>query len=79
MGDTLRASHPHIFGAGDVTGQQQFVYTAAQEGQIAAQNALQEGDEEPDYAALPWVVFTDPQVAGVGMDEEQAQGALALT
>lgn len=73
--ETLQASHPHIFGAGDVLGQQQFVYTAAHEGQIAAQNALQDSAEKPDYSALPWVVFTDPQVAGVGMDETEAREA----
>ncbi len=73
--DALRTSRPHVFGAGDVTGSEQFVYTAAHEGQLAAQNALNETNEERDYAPLPWVVFTDPQVAGVGMDEVQARAA----
>lgn len=49
-----------------------FVYTAAYEGNLAAENALAEGENERDYTALPWVIFTDPQVAGVGLDEKQA-------
>ena len=72
---TLRANHSHVFGAGDVAGEPQFVYTAAREGQVAARNALNGTDEQPDYSALPWVVFTDPQAAGVGMDEKEARAA----
>lgn len=73
--DTLRTSVPSVFGAGDVIGDQQFVYTAAYEGQLVARNALNGANEARDYSALPWVVFTDPQVAGVGMDEKEAQKA----
>lgn len=73
--DALRTNRSHIFGAGDVTGSEQFVYTAAYEGQLAAQNALHEAAMARDYSTLPWVVFTDPQVAGVGMDEAQAREA----
>ena len=51
-----------------------FVYTAAYQGKIAARNALGEQPPRPvDYHPLPWVVFTDPQVAGVGLDEQQAE------
>jgi len=73
--ETLRTSISTIFGAGDVLGEQMFVYTAAYEGQLAAQNAMSEGHNKRDYTALPWVVFTDPQVAGVGLDEHQAAEA----
>ncbi|MGH7956832.1 MAG: mercury(II) reductase, partial [Opitutaceae bacterium] len=51
------------------------VYTAAYEGALAAENALIGATRERDYTALPWVVFTDPQVAGVGLDETQATAA----
>ncbi|MFQ5569523.1 MAG: mercury(II) reductase [Rhodothermales bacterium] len=71
--ETLRTAVPTIFGAGDVLGEQQFVYTAAYEGNLAAANALGRDFARRDYRALPWVVFTDPQVAGVGMDETQAE------
>lgn len=73
--DALRTSVATIFGAGDVTGERQFVYTAAYEGALAAENALQGGSVKRDYTALPWVVFTDPQVAGVGLDEREAEAA----
>ncbi|MFU8813658.1 MAG: mercury(II) reductase, partial [Balneolaceae bacterium] len=73
--ETLRTTLDHIFAAGDVVGERQFVYTAAYEGKIAAQNALRESHGKVDFSVLPWVIFTDPQVAGVGMDEQQAKEA----
>ena len=49
-----------------------YVYTAAYEGSLVAKNAISGEATARDYTALPWVIFTDPQVAGVGMDEQQA-------
>ena len=69
----LQTSVPNIYGAGDVIGSHQFVYTAAYEGKLAAANAFGNAPVARDYTALPWVVFTDPQVAGVGLDERQAR------
>lgn len=71
--DTLRASVKNIYGAGDVIGEPMFVYTAAYEGALAAENAISGSAGKRDYTALPWVIFTDPQVAGVGLDEGQAR------
>lgn len=71
--DTLRTAAPGVFAAGDVIGDLSFVYTAAYEGALAAENALTNGGRRRDYAALPWVVFTDPQVAAVGLNEKRAQ------
>jgi len=73
--ETMLTSVPSIFAAGDVTGQYQFVYTAAYEGNLAAENALSSSSRKADYSVLPWVIFTDPQVAGIGMNELQAQEA----
>ncbi len=61
-----------VYAAGDVIGGPEFVYTAAYEGALAAENALTGASRKRDYTALPWVIFTDPQVAGVGVDEAQA-------
>jgi mercuric reductase len=75
---TLETSVPGVYAAGDVIGHPMFVYTAAYEGALAAENACRpdgEAARERDYAPLPWVVFTDPQVAGVGTDEAQARAA----
>lgn len=68
----LRTTAPNVFAAGDVIGEPEFVYTAAYEGNLAATNALSDTLITQDYTALPWVIFTDPQVAGVGLDESQA-------
>lgn len=62
-----------LYGAGDVIGEPMFVYTAAYEGALAAENALNASQIKRDYTALPWVIFTDPQLAGVGFDERQAR------
>jgi mercuric reductase len=75
----MRTSNPDIFAAGDVTGGPGFVYVAAYGGGIAAQAALAEiTGEKPiaiDLSATPRVTFTDPQVAAVGMTEEEARAA----
>ncbi len=68
----LQTSVPNIYAAGDVTGEYLFVYSAAYEGSIAVQNMFGENIIKKDYTVFPWVIFTDPQVAGVGMDENQA-------
>jgi len=73
--DTLQTSVSGIYGAGDVIGEPMFVYTAASEGKLAAENALTSAGRKRDLNAVPWVIFTDPQVAGVGMDERQAKAA----
>jgi mercuric reductase len=70
----LASTVPGIYAAGDVIGEPMFVYTAAYEGALAAENALTNVRRGRDYTALPWVVFTDPQVAGVGLDLAQAEG-----
>ena len=67
-----RTNVSNIFAAGDVTGEHLFVYTAAYAAALAVENAFGESLKEKDYTVLPWVVFTDPQIAGVGMDEDQA-------
>ncbi|RLD67855.1 MAG: mercury(II) reductase, partial [Bacteroidetes bacterium] len=63
----------HIYAAGDVVNTPAFVYTAATEGNTAVENAFSGTDKVVDYSSLPWVVFTDPQIAGAGLDEVQAE------
>ncbi len=69
--DHLRTNVPHIFAAGDCTDQPQFVYVAAAGGTRAAIN-MTGGDAALDLSAMPAVVFTDPQVATVGLSEAEA-------
>lgn len=68
----MQTSIPNIYAAGDVTGEYLFVYSAAYEGSLAVENMFAENKTIKDYSVFPWVIFTDPQVAGVGMDENQA-------
>ncbi len=69
----METNLPHIFAAGDVADTPSYVYTAAHEGNIAVENAFTGSNKIINYSALPWVVFTDPQVAGCGLDEAQAE------
>ncbi len=67
----MRTSSPHIYAAGDCTDQPQFVYVAAAAGTRAAIN-MTGGEAALDLTAMPAVVFTDPQVATVGLSEQEA-------
>jgi mercuric reductase len=68
----MRTASANIFAAGDCTDQPQFVYVAAAAGTRAAIN-MTGGDAVLDLSAMPAVVFTDPQVATVGLSEAQAR------
>jgi mercuric reductase len=71
----MRTSREHVYAAGDVTGRDQFVYMAAYGAKLAAKNALNGDSLRYDSAAMPAVVFTDPQVASVGLTEVSARAA----
>lgn len=73
--ERMRTTRPGVYAAGDVTGQDQFVYMAAYGARFAALNALNGDSLVYDNSAMPWVVFTDPQVAGVGLSEWAAKSA----
>jgi mercuric reductase len=75
---TLQTSIPEVYAAGDCVAESpQYVYTAAAEGQLAARNALAtlcgRKPTEMDYSVVPWVVFTSPAVAGVGLGLAEAR------
>ncbi len=71
----LRTNHPNLFAAGDVTTAPQFVYVAAQQGALAAENAVNGAHLRLDLAGLPRIVFTTPQIAAAGLTEEVALAA----
>jgi len=73
--DRMRTSRVGTYAAGDVTGRDQFVYMAAYGAKLAARNALNGDPLVYDNSAMPEVVFTDPQVAAVGLTEAQAKMA----
>ena len=73
VNEKMETNVSHIYAAGDVANTPSYVYTAAFEGKIAVENAFTGAGKTADYSALPWVVLTDPQVAGAGLDEAQAE------
>ena len=71
VNEELRTSASHIWAAGDVVGKTFLETVAAKEGSIAASNALEGTKKTIDYDSVPKAVFTDPQVASVGLTEEE--------
>lgn len=67
----LRTSQENIYASGDVKGAPWLETVAAKEGNVACQNALQNTNKKIDYSIIPYAVFTSPQVASVGMKEEE--------
>ncbi len=67
-----RTSVAHIYAAGDVAGYWQLAHTGFREGEIAAENATGHDVEMPD-GAVPRPIYTDPEIAGVGLTEAQAR------
>lgn len=71
----LETIYPNIFAAGDVAGPYQFTHTAAHQAWYASVNALF-GDFKKfkaDYSVVPWATFIDPEVARVGLNEQEAR------
>jgi pyruvate/2-oxoglutarate dehydrogenase complex dihydrolipoamide dehydrogenase (E3) component len=70
--ETLRTSSPNIFAVGDVTGDYMLVHVAIYQGEVAARNACLRGNETAEYRLVgAGTIFTDPQVAVVGMREKE--------
>lgn len=70
----LRTSNRRVFAIGDVAGPYQFTHMAGYHAGIVIRNALFRLPARVDYRAVPWVTFTDPEVAQVGMTEREARG-----
>lgn len=78
--EELRTTAPGVWAAGDVRGGQMATPVGAHDGAIVAGNALTGAHKRPDYSAIPRAVFTDPQIATVGLTDEQvAQQGIACT
>jgi mercuric reductase len=73
VNEKMETNLSNIYAAGDTTNTPPFVYTAATEGSTAVSNAFTGEKKTVNYSSLPWVVFTDPQIAGAGMDEIEAE------
>lgn len=74
INDFQETNYPNIFACGDVAGPYQFTHTAAHQAWYAAVNALFGSFKKfrTDYSVIPWATFTDPEVARVGLNEQEA-------
>ncbi|HEX4844443.1 MAG TPA: FAD-dependent oxidoreductase [Limnobacter sp.] len=75
INEYLETLYPNIFACGDVAGPYQFTHTAAHQAWYAAVNALfgQFKKFKADYSVIPWATFIDPEVARVGLNEQDAK------
>ena len=69
----LRTTNKRIFAAGDVVGPYRFTHTASYQSRIIITNALFRLPAKARYNAVPWVTYTDPELAHVGMSEAEAR------
>ena len=70
--EKMKANVPGVYAAGDVTGFSMLAHTASREGEVAVNNILGKEDRMR-YNAIPGVVYTNPEVAGVGLTEAEAK------
>ncbi len=75
VNDYLETIYPNIFACGDVAGPYQFTHTASHMAWYAAVNALFGKFKKfrIDYSVVPWATFTEPEVARVGLNEQEAK------
>ena len=74
VSNVMQTSLPNVYAAGDVTGYSMLAHTASREAEVAVNNILGIKDCM-EYNAIPGIVYTNPEVAGVGLTEEQAANA----
>ncbi len=74
VNDFLQTNYPNIYAVGDVAGPYQFTHTAAHMAWYAVVNSLFGGFKKfsVDYSVIPWATYTDPEVARVGLNEQEA-------
>lgn len=69
----LRTTAPNVYAAGDITGKYLFTHVAEYQGRTTLRNALFPIKTKAEHRVVPWTTFTDPEVARVGLTEEQAR------
>ena len=69
----MKTNKNHIWAIGDINGKYQFRHKANHEADVVTQNLRQDGNKKADYRAVPWAIFTHPQVAHVGLTEREVR------
>ncbi|MCI4350248.1 MAG: dihydrolipoyl dehydrogenase [Thermoplasmata archaeon] len=77
VNEYLETSQPGIFALGDATGRFLFKHKANYDAKVVHRNLVEGRREKTDYHAVPHAVFTDPEVAGVGLTEPEARNSVA--
>lgn len=70
VNENMQTSHPNVYACGDITGYSLLAHTAVREGEVAINHILGKTDSM-SYKAIPGVVYTNPEIAGVGQTEEE--------
>jgi pyruvate/2-oxoglutarate dehydrogenase complex dihydrolipoamide dehydrogenase (E3) component len=73
VNDLLQTTNPRIFAAGDICLKYKFTHTADATARMVIQNALFRGSKKVSAMTIPWCTYTDPEIAHVGMYEQDAQ------
>jgi pyruvate/2-oxoglutarate dehydrogenase complex dihydrolipoamide dehydrogenase (E3) component len=73
VNDRLQTSNPDIYAAGDICSPYKFTHTADAQARILLANALFKGRQKVSDLVIPWCTYTDPEIAHVGMYEQDAQ------
>ena len=72
INDRMQTTNPRVYAIGDVTGRAMFAHAVKRESRIILDNIFSGKDERMNFDLVPWAVFTDPAVAGVGIGEKAA-------
>lgn len=73
VNDHLQTTTKHIYAAGDVLGRESHTHTALLESRVAAHNLFEKNKITPDYTATPALIFTSPEIAQVGLSEDDCR------
>ncbi|MFN7088741.1 MAG: FAD-dependent oxidoreductase, partial [Candidatus Paceibacteria bacterium] len=71
VNEFLQTNIPHIYAAGDCICHMCLETVAAKEGKVAVENAFENARKRIDFSSVPYAVFTDPEVASVGLTESK--------
>lgn len=69
----LQTTSPHIYACGDVASPVKFTHTASHQADLIIRNIIEGNTSENDLTVLPWVIFTEPEIAHVGLSENHAR------
>ncbi len=74
VNDKMETNLPNVYASGDVTGKSLLAHSAYRMGEVAV-NRMFEGRDNMRYNAVPWAIYTNPELSGVGLSEKEARKA----